>query len=322
MTEIKSLHDAERDRIVSNWPKLCPFICAACQAKTEFRHTANVRAEFHYKGRLRSDVAAIDDSGGVVGVVEVVYSHPPTQKALAAQSSLDFAYYRWIRRPNQDQQDVWLCSPDCWVWYVAMDGMTTSSNWSAPRCDGCDKYFHENQISWFQFRDWSNDPHYAYCIHCAAAFTNAKWRAPGELAGGDPREWTPDDDTDPASLLMAYSEASFWSMVWTSRSDQLGKPDTYYGDNNESAEDATARRLPLVFAAFAAGDWGTGANLLLPVGAPGWADYSGELERLLAFRPDNCRRAAKAWQRLRLHRLEQLPEELASIIRQRSDAHA
>ncbi len=321
MAQAKSLHDAERDRIVSNWSKICPFICAACQAKTEFRHAASVRAEFRYEGRLRADVAAIDGAGRVVGVVEVVYSHPPTAEALAAQSSLDFAYYRRLRLRNQAQPDVWLCSPDCWTWYFGLGGMATSSNWEAPRCDGCDKYFHENRLSWFQFRDWSYDPNCAYCIHCAAAFEDAQWRSPGELAGGDPREWTPDDDTDPAGLLMAYNEASFWSMVWRNRVVKLGDPDTYYGSNNKSAEDATARRLPLIFAAFDAGNWDTGANLLLPVGAPGWADYPGEPERLLAFSPDNCKVTAEAWRRLRQHRLEQIPEELASIIRQSSEVN-
>lgn len=319
MAQPKSLHDAERDRIVSNWSKLCPFTCAACQDKTEFRHTTDVRAEFQYEGRLRADVAAIDDTGSVVGVVEVVYSHAPTEQALAAQSALDFAYYRWLRTSNQASPDVWLCSTDCWKWYVGLGGMPTSSYWDAPRCDGCNKYFYENRLSWFQFRDWSDDPHSAYCIHCAAAVRDAQWRSPGELVFGDPREWTPDDDTDPAGLLMAYSEASFWSMVWSNRVAKLGEPDTYLGKNDRSAEDATARRLALIFDAFDAGDWGTGANLLLPVGAPGWAEYPGEPERLLAFRPDNCRGTTTAWHRLEQHRLEQLPDELASIVRQSSD---
>lgn len=135
------------------------------------------------------------------------------------------------------------------------------------------------------------------------------------MAGGDAREWTPDDDADPAALFLAYTEASFWAMVWRKRVAKLDEPDFYNGSRNEAAENATARRLPMVNEAFDAGDWSTGADLLLPVGAPGWADYSGEPERLLAFRPDNCRGTAAAWNRLLDYRLEQLPEELGDIIR-------
>lgn len=56
------------------------------------------------------------------------------------------------------------------------------------------------------------------------------------------------------------------------------------------------------------------ANLLLPVGAPGWAAYADEPERLLAFGADNCRGTAAAWERLVSHRLEALLEELRAII--------
>ena len=67
-------------------------------------------------------------------------------------------------------------------------------------------------------------------------------------------------------------------------------------------------------AAFDEGEWRAGANLLLPIGAPAWAAYPGEPERMLAFRPDNCRGTAAAWKRLLAHRLEQLPDELTEII--------
>ena len=56
----------------------------------------------------------------------------------------------------------------------------------------------------------------------------------------------------------------------------------------------------------------------LPVGAPGWARYEDEPERLLAFRADNCRGTAAAWQRLLSYRLTTLPKELATIIEERS----
>ena len=70
----------------------------------------------------------------------------------------------------------------------------------------------------------------------------------------------------------------------------------------------------MVNAAFNHKEWNRGADLLSPIGAPGWADYLDEAELLLAFRPDNCRRTAAAWKRLLSHRLEHLPKELADII--------
>ena len=322
MNEGKSPHDEERDRIAENWHNLDSFTCAGCKTTTRFPEVYNVKTEVQYSGRLRADVVAFDGTSRVVGVVEVVRSHPPTAQALGAHESLDFAYY-WIlpnRSKIRNEQSIWLCSPECWTWYIQLAGAETSSFWKAPQCDGCGNYFHDNRLSWFEFFDWNEPGDYStYCIFCAAvieSYGHGQWRSPGELAGGDPREWTPDNDADPATLFLAYSDAAFWSMVWTQRVANLDEPDTYFGSKNEAAENATALRLPIVNAAFDAGDWGHGADLLSPVGAPGWADYPGEPERLLAFRADNCQGTAAAWKRLLSYRLEQLPQELADIIRQ------
>ena len=315
MERNKSLHDTERDRIASSWTQLAPFDCAACKEQKSFPPTTKVAIEVTFDGRLRADVAAIGADGQVVGVVEVVYSHPPSERVLASQENLGFAYYRLLPLPWRSEPDAWLCSPECWVWYRALSNRETVALWEPRKCDGCEGYFHQNSLSWFEFHDWANDPNWTYCIHCAAAYGSGQWRTPGELAGGDPREWTPDDDADPAALFLAYSESAFWSMVWNEREAKLESPNTYYGSRNEAAEEATARRLPVVNAAFDAGEWGRGANLLLPVGAPGWLDYSDEPERMLAFRPENCRGTAAAWKRLLSYRLGQLPEELSEIIR-------
>ena len=93
-------------------------------------------------------------------------------------------------------------------------------------------------------------------------------------------------------------EAAFWSKVWSSRVAKLNEPGSYGEGQYETAENATAERLLLVNAAFEAGDWARGANLILPVGAPSWARYEDKPERLLAFRTDNCRGTAAAWRRL------------------------
>ena len=311
----KSRHDIERDTIAEQWQELIPFICAACKTETIFPVVSSIRTEVRYKGLFRGDVVAFDVAGCVLGVVEVVCSHPPTAQALAAQESLSFAYYRILSPPTRNLPSAWLCSTECWEWYIQLSGSATACVWEPPRCDSCGGYFHENRLSWFEFRDWSDDPNHANCIHCAATVTMPQWRTPGELAGGDPREWTPDDDTDPATLLLAYCDAAFWSMVWTSRVAKLDEDEVYDGNRNEAAENATARRLPLVKAAFDAEDWRKGADLLSPIGAPGWAEYPGESERLLAFRPDNCQETAEAWFRLLRYRLEQLPAELVEIVR-------
>ena len=347
----KSVHDTERDRIANDWCELPPFTCAACRSERSFPEAEQIRSEAGYRGLLRADVAAVDATGRVSGVVEVIYSHPPTQQALEAQESLGFAYYRLLSLPWRKEPDAWLCCPECWLWYTKLSGGETSSPWEPRSCDGCGSYFHQNPLSWMEFRDWDGDPHDAYCIHCAAGYGQGQWRSPGELAGGDPREWTLDDDADPAGLFLAYCDAAFWEMVWSRRAAKL---DTYWnvcehcgienetlkaarggwawrcsncgaenervpeapydGSRDPAAEDATARRLALLNDAFDRGDWNEGSDLLSPIGAPGWVAYPGETERMLAFRPENCRGTAAAWKALLSHRLGQLPPELADII--------
>ena len=44
------------------------------------------------------------------------------------------------------------------------------------------------------------------------------------MAGGDPREWAPDDDSDPAELFLAYCDTAFWEIVWSSRASKLDTP--------------------------------------------------------------------------------------------------
>ena len=352
MVDEKSVHDAERDRMADDWRDLPPFTCAGCRSERSFPEAEDIRTEARYRGRLRADVAAFDASGRVSGVVEVIYSHPPTQQVREAQESLGFAYYRLLSLPWRKEPDAWLCCPECLLWYTNLSGSETSSPWEPRRCDGCNGYFHQNTLSWFEFRDWDGDPHDAYCIHCAAGFRRAQWRSPGELAGGDPREWTPDDDVDPTGLFLAYCDAAFWDMVWSNRAAKLDtswnvcehcmaenenlKPARggwawwcancgaendrvpeipYDGSGNLAAEEATARRLVMVKAAFDQGEWNRGADLLSPIGAPGWAAYPDEPERMLAFTPENCRGTAEAWRKLLWHRLEELPQELADLIK-------
>ena len=317
------------------------FICGGCRDEKQFPSGSAVITEAPYGGGLRADVGVFGFDGKLSGVVEVIDQHPPTVRALSEQGSLDSAYYRLLNLPsppkrrsidheiakgrfrysdvgrNENGHPVWLCSADCLAFFEELRGADRTNDWDAPRCDVCRQYLHDNQLSRAEFRDWAYDPYIAYCIHCAARCDagEMQWRAPGELAGGDPREWTPDEDADTTALFLAYCEAAFWTNVWLGRVAKLGDPDTYIGGQHGAAEHATARRVPMVNAAFDAGEWAKGANLLLPVGASGWAAYEDEPERLLAFGAGNCRGTAAAWERLLSHRLLTLPEELGAIIK-------
>ena len=311
-------HNIERDRIATEWRYLPPAQCESCKIEILFPQDKNilVRTEFVHAGRLRADVAVVFISEGTYGIVEVIYSSPPSHEALAVHEQLTFAYYRYLSHDSPSSRPTaWLCSPECWRWFLQHGG-SVSSSWQPPQCDGCQGYLHENRLTSLPFNSWVYDSYTTLCIHCAAGWpADAQWRAPGDIAFGDPREWTPDGDSDAVIYFLAYFDAAFWAMVWRDRETKLNEPETYVGNKNPAAEDATERRLTIVEAALSVGDYRIASNLLFPIGAPPYADYPDEPERLLAFRPENCCRTAVAWERLRQHRLSQLPEELQTIIR-------
>lgn len=341
-------HGQERDRLLACWNSELGFECTVCGEATVLPKGLCIAGEVWCDG-FRADLAAIDEtSGEIVGTLEVIDTHEPSEQVLASQEQLAFAYFRYLpktsspagrrsldysldfempkdlgKRPKQARGDrsngAWLCSVECLRWWQQWGGYPRWSPWEAPKCEDCGTYLHDNALSNRDFRSWAYGPEYAYCIHCAARFVAAdpavQWRAPGELAGGDPREWTPTEDADPADLLLAYTEAAFWGMVWQQRVAKLDDLEAYDGSKHQQAEVATEARLLEVTRAFDHGDWRKGANLLLPIGAPGWADYEDEPQRLLAWREDNCRGVANCWSRLLQYRLEQLPKELKDTIR-------
>ena len=314
-------HNAERDRIAREWHSLSPALCESCQSEIPFAKGSDilVHTEFLHAGRLRADVAVAFSRDGTYGVIEVIYSSPPSDEALAVHEQLAFAYYRYLSHNSPSSRPTaWLCSPECWRWFLR-NGGSVSSSWQPPQCDSCKGYLHENSLSSLPFNSWAYDPYTTLCIHCAAGWpADAQWRAPGDIAFGDPRDWDPDGDSNAVIYFLAYFDAAFWAMVWRSREAKLDDPEIYDGIDQPRAEDATEKRLSIVEAALSVEDFRIASNLLLPVGAPGWQSYPDEPERLLAFRPDNCRRTAVAWERLRRHRLSQLPEELQSIIERAS----
>lgn len=335
-----SKHDRERNRIITDWLLFPSFLCDGCRDEHPFPSDLTIVAETRYADGLRADVGALDMVGRLVGVVEVIDTSRPTPRAFAEQSKLDFAYYRLLNLPhpprrggidyavtnarfrfptakaNHPSDGAWLCSEACLKFFEGLRGAERYNEWDAPRCGICNGYLHSNPISRVEFRDWNYDPYTTYCIHCAAHCDASamQWRTPGDLAGGDPREWTPNLDSGPVELFLAYADAAFWAMVWSERVARLSNPDAYDGGRYKEAEEATTRRLKLVNEAFDAGEWDKGRNLLLPIGAPGWAAYEDEPQRMLAFRADNCRRTAVAWRRLSAHALSVVPNDLKAII--------
>ena len=242
-------HNIERDRIAREWRSLPPAQCESCQSEILF-HKDNdtlIHTEFVHAERFRADVAVIFLRDGTYGVVEVIYSSPPRDEALAVHEQLPFAYYRYLSHDSPSSRPTaWLCSPECWRWFLQHGG-SVSSSWQPPQCDSCRGYLHENGVSSLPFNSWAYDPHTTLCIHCAAVCpADSQWRTPGEIAFGDPREWTPDGDSDAVIYFLAYFDTAFWAMVWRDREAKLYDPETYDGNKNPAAEDATERRLTIV----------------------------------------------------------------------------
>ena len=91
-----SRHNQERDYIPVNWRSIGPFTCVVCQTEREFPNRCVVRTETTYGGGLRADLAFFDTNRNLLGVIEVIDTHPPSEQAFAAQEKLPFAYYRLL----------------------------------------------------------------------------------------------------------------------------------------------------------------------------------------------------------------------------------
>lgn len=225
-------HDKERDRLVRDWSTALVFTCSACHEETPFPVTHHIATEvpLHgFYGSLRADIVAYGDEGEVLGTVEVIDSHEPSEDVLASEASFQFAFFRYLpqqkraknhhTRPDRPldygldydwpvsmgkppkrsrpsyPDGAWLCSVECLRWWQEWGAYARVEHWEAPKCDACGIYLYENTLNDKPFRSWAYDPYTTCCIHCAAKFAadcpDVQWREPGELAGGDPREWTP-----------------------------------------------------------------------------------------------------------------------------------
>ena len=304
-------HNQLRDQIAREYLNISNLWCKFCKQTCKILHNgvAQVVIEHHADG-FRADVAALDADGSILTSIEVVDNHPPHDDVLAAQSELPAAFYVQLDALDAPLLALSLselslsgwCSAFCWM----NREQENASGWSAPRCDYCGIPLHVMEFS-AALHDWANDPQYAYCLLCAARM-GGQWRTPGELALGDFRDRIPLDDADVGTLFMSFSDADFWSMVWSKR--------THERSESRGTEGETSNRLGQVEVAFDNGDWESGYMLLHPIGAPNW-DRDHDEPRLLAWNHDNCVRVARAWRRLREYRLECLPRSIQGAIRSR-----
>ena len=299
-------HNAIRDQLASQYHKLPPMECRFCGGKVSLPTGMDIKTEFIYVSRHQgkpmffvADIAALDDDGKPLAVVEIVASHKPREVVVEVQSRLPAAFYLLTDAFECGGFKGW-CSSYCWQ---ARDEQFSSC---LPRCDACDAFLPKSA---HVFRDWSDDPYYGVCIRCAAAAPGTpQWNPPGDIAFGH-AGLLPQVPAAPASIFLAWSTANFWSMVWNTR---VGNPTVARTD-----ESATSKQLDEIEAAFLLGswaDWSKGAELLQPVGNRWLQEGSNGL---WAWDPKNCRRVAQAWGRLADYLLSYLPSDIQQIITSR-----
>ena len=251
---MRGSHNDARDRIAAKFLALPDFTCGFCGTSVAFPGEAVAAAETEYTysraPRLRADVAALTAAGEVAAIVEVILTSAPSDEALAAHESLPFVAY-----VEMNQRAVY-CSPFCWT----NRGQENLCDWSAPRCEMCERPFHQT-FSATTWTDWS-DPIGEVCLECAASIPDAQWRAPGEVIGGTE---PPGPAATIAERFLAFTDAEFWASVWEGRAKYPSEP--YRESKNESA---TAARLDDVERALEKGEWDRGFELLQPIGAPAW----------------------------------------------------
>ena len=293
-------HNEVRDRIARGYFNLPPLSCQFCKYKTPLP-TKDVSKVVVERGdrHFRADVAALNQQDGIVAVVEVVNTNPPSEQVLVAQSALPGAFY--VEMDALDGDFKGYCSPFCWTNRDEKNVLP----WTAPTCSECEQPYYTLEFQ-YELLDWDN-PHCPMCLECASKYPRGQWRSPGELGTGDPRDRIPGPCADVLDLFLSFSDSDFWAMVWTSRTAKSGEA--------QSPETETAARLDQVEAAFERGDWNDGERLLQPIGAPAWDRSPGPA--LFAWNHDNCVRTALAWRRLREYRISCLPSSIQAGIRSR-----
>ncbi len=115
-------HNAMRDTIAANYDTLPPLMCEFCGTINQFPSAdfANIEHKVRMAGTskyYRADVAALSASplhvnGGLLCVIEVIDSSPPSIEKLQAQKSITSFYLR--PQPINGEYLSGYCSPECW----------------------------------------------------------------------------------------------------------------------------------------------------------------------------------------------------------------
>ena len=118
-------HNAMRDSLCANYQTLPPLLCTSCGSKSYFPPADTVRIEHKVKvlGASRNyiaDVAAfrtvpldLDGNGGLVAVIEVIDSNPPSNNKLKLQESI-CAFYLYPQKIKNAENLDGYCSVACW----------------------------------------------------------------------------------------------------------------------------------------------------------------------------------------------------------------
>ena len=236
-----------------------------------------------------------------LATVEVIDTNLSTQALEAQRRSPTQSVYLHV-------DGRWWCSSECYEW----DKAELPRLCPLPHCDSCERLFIEVAYPNVKLFDWESGlgPE---CLECAVQHLNgSQYKDPGQCMNGvtlDGKQLMWEEDEAPEVLRRFYklSDAMFWSMVWTNR---MATPNEAWKDESD-----TSLRLGAVEAAMDADAWEKATELLAPIGAPGWSLDRDNSNPLYAWDPDNCRRTATAWQRLKQWRISQLPLHLRLLVR-------
>lgn len=315
-------HDALRDRLTREYGSWPSMTCLYCEHVVTFPIGLEVKKEVGVTSpagvRFRPDVSVWGEEESLIATIEIVDSNPPRTDVVSAQYELSNAFYISIEAGGLN---FW-CSPECWQWSHGegpgsdeMDDFarhTASGRLSRkplpricelPRCGGCDVFLPKPAIA---FHNWES-PGYLYCLECSARHLDGsqQYKSPTECMAGIT---VPEGPDDVESQFLALCDAVFWAKVWYER---------VRGENRswqDSDETATSSRLDEIEQAFEAEEWESGARLLAAIGAPSWSADRDDRNPLYAWKPENCRRTAIEWGRLREWRVTQLPPNIRSLV--------
>ena len=293
MNRESTRHDRLRDNLAATYGSL-QRTCDYCETDVNFP-PGKVEVEHQCVGlsgnRYRPDLSIWVD-GGLIATLEVIDSHSPTSDVLAAEAELPAAFYWTVKG------DFW-CSSDCYRW--SKEGRKRAL--AIPCCEYCERPFAATAFPEERFFDWES-PSGEICAECIVRYLGgSQYKPPGETMDGNT---VPTGGEDVRGLILALADAVFWAGVWASRAQEESPI------NSRRNEATTVTQLAAIERAFDSDEWEMGSRLLSPIGAPDWSADRAD-PPLFAWAPDNCRRTAVLWERLREWRAAQLPQSLRRL---------